>query len=680
MAYAVLTYKYNQDLFKGEPEVKFELHGSHLFDPRSGSTVMTFNPIVMIYNILRGIELPDGSVYGGECEEADLPIDNWAAAMNVCDEDEGGEPRYRAGFEIKIAEDQPADVIEELLKAASAEITEIGGTYKVRVGPPALPVMFITDEDFLVTKEQGYEPFPGINSGKNTIFASYPHPEEGWSSHEAPMLTDDDYLAQDGGIELTGELQLPTVPFPLQVQRLMRGWLQDDRRWRTHTGTLGQYGFILEPLDTIAWTSQRNGYIEKLFEVDSTDEQLTTLENAISLREVDPSDYDWTPGMELPDPVTPGEWQLPEPQAVPGFGVEPYIIRDDESEERRAAIRAFWSPDGAEDAALLKIEVRNAVTQDAVTSITVTNPADGSVIISEGILPLTSYEVRAQYIVDRPTEWTAWLGVITGNILLGSSDIDGYQDLLDDMAAADIKIAELLGVAEDLLNSVDDLYNSIVEAGGEIDLLQTTVATQGASIESNTLAISNAVGNIASIEDTLEVQGATINNHTFALNTLDTTVGSIQTTITTQGATITSHTTAITNLTTSVGNISTTVSSQGATISSQATAISHLEDDLAITIDTVEVQGVTVTNTAAALSYVEDDVTTLFGRAGVTVDVNGRLTGWEINNNGSYGAFTIHADYFSITKPGSGARTEYSGGNWRVYDSSGNLAVRMGVW
>ncbi len=30
--------------------------------------------------------------------------------------------------------------------------------------------------------------------------------------------------------------------------------------------------------------------------------------------------------------------------------------------------------------------------------------------------------------------------------------------------------------------------------------------------------------------------------------------------------------------------------------------------------------------------------------------------------------------------PGGGRRTEYSDGNWRVYDEAGRLRVRMGVW
>lgn len=64
----------------------------------------------------------------------------------------------------------------------------------------------------------------------------------------------------------------------------------------------------------------------------------------------------------------------------------------------------------------------------------------------------------------------------------------------------------------------------------------------------------------------------------------------------------------------------------------------------------------------------------------LALDVNGYVTGWNFINDGSTGAFTINADFFSIVKPGGGARTEFSNGNWRVYDSAGTLRVRLGIW
>ena len=115
-----------------------------------------------------------------------------------------------------------------------------------------------------------------------------------------------------------------------------------------------------------------------------------------------------------------------------------------------------------------------------------------------------------------------------------------------------------------------------------------------------------------------------------------------------------------------------------ATVATQASAITTLNGSVASLTNTVSTQGVSITSNATAITTTQDNVTTLFGRAGVKVDVNGRMTGWEINNNGTTGDFVISADTFRIEKPGTGERTVYSSGAWKIYDSSNVLRVKLG--
>ena len=61
------------------------------------------------------------------------------------------------------------------------------------------------------------------------------------------------------------------------------------------------------------------------------------------------------------------------------------------------------------------------------------------------------------------------------------------------------------------------------------------------------------------------------------------------------------------------------------------------------------------------------------------LDVNGYVTGFKSENTGTTSTFSVVADKFQIVSPGGGSRTEYSNGNWRVYDASGVLRVAMGV-
>ncbi len=66
---------------------------------------------------------------------------------------------------------------------------------------------------------------------------------------------------------------------------------------------------------------------------------------------------------------------------------------------------------------------------------------------------------------------------------------------------------------------------------------------------------------------------------------------------------------------------------------------------------------------------------------GVVSDVNGYATSFQLANNGVSSSFKIRADKFEVASPGStGARTEYSGNSWKVYDSNGVKRVEMGVF
>lgn len=695
VAYAILTFKFNQDIFKGEPTFKFVLRGIKFYDPRKDSSVggsgahrydnpatweFTENNIVMAYNVLRGIDFPDGTRWGGESTADDLPLANWVAGMNVCDESidtlSGPEPRYRAAYEIILGEDQPADILEELLKACSGSMSEVGGIYKVRVGPPSLPVAYYTDEDFLVSKDQDFNPYPSVSQSKNVLYASYPNPDEGYVAHDAPRIANDTYIAQDDGQEFPATIQLPTVPYATQVQRLMLGWLNDDRRWRQHGATFGHYGFLLEPLDAISWTSARNGYADKLFEISSVTNTLLSLNNTVAMREVDPSDYDWDSDDELPDPATTPTWDLPAPQAVPGFAVSPYLIKDNANSPRRVAIRAVWTPDAAEDANGLKIQVRDAATEVSVTERTVTNVTDGECIISDGIVPNNTYECRAMYIGNRTFEWTSWLDVSTGNLKLDERDLNIDTYLFEGLELTPDGIltyqgdiigqvtAEGIGLPDP--DFLDDISKQLDE--NAIATLQSTLVAQRVRTDTRE-AIGAARQDLSvKINDDLEVQVS-------ARLELAAKVDQNSASLLQEQSLRVSADFAIAA---DIEILQTDVNGNTAMILTQAAALSTLNGSVATLSSTVSTQGASITSSQIAITNLEGDMAVSFARVALRLDVNGYVTGWETNNNGTTSDFTIVADNFSIIKPSGGARTEFANGAWKVYDGSGVVRVQMG--
>lgn len=325
VAYAILTFLIRNSpvVWQGRPDVRFVVRGIRLYDPRKDSTAggsgshrytntgtheWTDNPVVMIYNVLRGIRVPasqSGDLFGGGFSAADLPYANWSAAMNACDVMIGDRKTYTAGLEVAMGGSDaggmsPADVIEELLNACAGQITDVGGTLYIRVGPPGLPVKFITDDDILVTEPQDMDPFPGAQDSYNIVHATMMSPERLWSPREMTSRRDDTAIATDGQ-ELPADIQLPAVTSVGQAAQLMRAWLKDAQRHIRQTITLPPDGILVRPLDVISWTSSRNGYVNKLFEVAQVAIDPMSLSTTLALREVDPGDYDWSVGDDLAD-------------------------------------------------------------------------------------------------------------------------------------------------------------------------------------------------------------------------------------------------------------------------------------------------------------------------------------------------------------------------------------------
>jgi len=441
VAYAIVNFTNDRERYQGLPSVRFEVRGRRLYDPRLDSTaggagaqrftnpatwLFSSNPAVMIYNILRGLTLTDGSTWGGGAAATDLPASVWFAAMNECDvaiplEAGGTQPQYRAGFEFTF-DDEPAAVIEELLKTCNGALVESGGEWKIRVGPPALPVYFFDDGAVLTSRPQDLEPFPGLDQTINAIHARYPEPDQLWEAKDAPPVYDAALEAADGGRRLVADLSFSAAPYGVQVQRLMRALHLDHRRMIRHAISLPPEAAILEPMDTCVWTSAANGYTAKLFEVgDVTDEALTMVQS-VSLREVDPADYEWSTDFELPLGLTSALVVDPATLNVPGFAVTAYAFADAGSVQRRPGVRLTW--DGAETAAAqgLAFEIRVAATGQIAAQGSVQRAMDGEVVIG-GLLPSTAYEARVRVVSDGPTSWGVWLPVTTGAEQFVTADI-----------------------------------------------------------------------------------------------------------------------------------------------------------------------------------------------------------------------------------------------------------------
>lgn len=508
--YVIMHFRYKREVFQGLPECLFEVTGIRLYDPRRDSSVggsgpqrwndpsthlPSENPGVQIYNILRGIRLPDGSIWGGSADAEDLPLPNWFAAMNHADEVVDGQPRYRASYEVKVGPedlggDTAMDVIEEILRGCSGAMTEFGGVWKIRLGGPGLPVMTLTDDDVIITESQQFRPFRGMQEAYNGIAAQYPEPAELWASKEAPPRNNPTFLQQDQDRVHVASLALPACPYARQVQRVMRAYLLDSRRDRIHDLTLPPDFGRLEPLDSVAWTSLQNGYAAKVFEVTTRNDDLRTLLQQTGLREKDSTDYVWRPEDGLPTTVIPPTTVVPPARQVSDFAVEGIILRDANGNPRRVAIRMTWN-DGLDDARGLTYRIRRqGQTEDSARG-SVRRMELAEHIHSEGILPQTDYEVSARLDMNRATVWTGWLPVRTG--IAGMIDEDLGPAIRDTIAAAEAAATaartEVLAAIERAEAAVAAAEAALALARDEADVdVQEAIAAADAALASSQAA------------------------------------------------------------------------------------------------------------------------------------------------------------------------------------------------
>ena len=383
---------------------------------------------VLAYNIARGITISSLGTWGGSIPAGDLPLANWFSAMNTCDVTIGtpAVAQYRGGIEVRV-DQEPAAIIEELLKGCSGEMAEAGGQFKIRIGGPGLPVYIMSDDDVIVTKSQDYQPFPGADARMNGIDAKYPDPDTIWATKAAPSRYNTLWETEDGGRRVAN-LNLPGCPFPDQVQRVMTAYIADERRHRKHQLMLPPDAAILEPLDVISWTSVRNGYASKQFDVGQVVDDPQRLHQQISMREVDPADYAWSPSslvaVSTPSavPVTAAT------QSLGSWSVAPLVVTDGAGTSRRPGIVLTWAGSDLDAVTAVQYEVRVQATGAVIQLGTVSDVASGRIPLTEGIVSGVAYEARAIPVAPgRATSWTAWAAATAPDVRLGLIDLNGAK-------------------------------------------------------------------------------------------------------------------------------------------------------------------------------------------------------------------------------------------------------------
>jgi len=439
VAYAVMTFRINPDMFLGFPQVIFAIDGCQIPDPDSGVAGNADHiPLAQIHYILSGISYGGQWFYGPQAGGAGLMVDaEWGAEIAKCKAPVPGAdlmsdpektaafgsttvpPRYRSGLEVKV-DTEIAETIEDLISACNGRIGEVAGRYRVQVGDPGTAVVSISDGDLLTNKAHSYSEFLPLAETINGVTASYPEPSEVWQNQDAPPYYVPGLEAEDGGRRLTTQVDLRAVPYKEQVQRLMKSAVEEARRAEVHNITVPPRYFGLEPGDYIDWTSARNAYTDKLFRVDGVVD-LPSGDLMLDVTGVDPADYGWSAASDYVAPPQAGTLAPAiAAGAISSWSVEPVKLKDSNGIARIAALGMFWQI--ADAVSGLSYEVRLPGSDTLVAHGFVPEVETGGAVISGGILPNTAYEVRARFIFTsgRRSDWTGWTAATSPQVVDGA--------------------------------------------------------------------------------------------------------------------------------------------------------------------------------------------------------------------------------------------------------------------
>jgi hypothetical protein len=625
VAYVIATALVDDTLFTGFPTFKFVLSGIPLYDPSKDSTnggsgshrysdPATWGgdgdqlPAVQAYNILRGIRYAGGWLYGLQnmTGGARLPAANWNAQIAKCRDliasTSGTEPTYRAGGQINI-DAQPANAIEALLTACQGRLSEIGGFYKIHLGAPDSPTFAWTDADLLSSESQVFRPFFSLADSVNGIQGTYPNPAEGWQTATAPPLYRTDLEARDGHRRLMAAPSFDMVPYPEQVQRLQKSGIEESQRARTHVLPFPPVYWVVEPGDVGTWNSVRNGYTDKLFRVDQVTDR-ANLDVVMNVTEVDPADYDWDHTTDYTGVATgPTTFPRPAPQGVVDWYAEGTILYDADGLGRRVAIRITW--DGTLPGVVgIQYEVRLTADLSHVARGRTDQLAAGALLISQGLIPQTAYQVRGQYLPSSPRDmlWSDWLDVVTPE-----------EPVADIPAWIAVQVTSVMDYLNDRLLEVEQRISTVTSTNGQRNWLDQKETRSQLSSRSDA-----AFAEISRVDDAWTAadaaQATAITNVDAKFGAGFSNVNTVQKAFADNAATFATYQTTV----------SATFGPSFSSVNSVSTAVSTI-------------------NGWAAASY------------SLTLDVNGYATGFTLLNGGAgVSSTTFITDKFQIASPGVG--------------------------
>lgn len=245
MAWLRVTLTFDQEKFPyGLPNVKCEIWGKKLFDPRTGKTEWSNNGALVILDYYRDyLKVPD----------SDIDFESFKQSADLCDEsvsdaENGSERRYTLNGAYDLNE-SPSSVLEAMHKCINAEPTFTAGKHGIQVGAYYGPALKTITESQLIDTVT-CTPETGLKDATNAVYGTFIDAEQLYTKTDFTPVIVNEWIEEDG-LEIRENVDYRFVTSPYQAQRLARQYLRKKKAGRRVQLTMNLDGYAYRPGEVV---------------------------------------------------------------------------------------------------------------------------------------------------------------------------------------------------------------------------------------------------------------------------------------------------------------------------------------------------------------------------------------------------------------------------------------------
>ncbi|EPF7491206.1 phage tail protein, partial [Proteus mirabilis] len=245
LAWLRLTLRFDQEKFPyGVPNVKSELWGKEIYDPRTEKTAWSNNGALVILDYYRHyLGVPD----------SDIDWDAFKSAADVCDEtvqtpDGKSEPRYTLNGAYEL-EESPASVLEMMHKCIAGEPTYIAGKHGILMQVYNGPALLTIDESQIIDTVT-VTPELSLRDATNAIYGTFVDAEQQYNKTDFEPVVIEEWIEEDG-LEIKENMDYRFVTSPYQANRLANLYLRKKRAGRRIQLRINLDGYAYRPGDVV---------------------------------------------------------------------------------------------------------------------------------------------------------------------------------------------------------------------------------------------------------------------------------------------------------------------------------------------------------------------------------------------------------------------------------------------